>query len=150
MCLVEQVDRRKAQDLFYGLAVDRHVAERGAEGLDAQSGEAAQGDPVRWTDQHHPLDLAAQLANLGIGGARDRTRVHVAGVRGDQGLGYGLVRTCDRIPDVAVHGRAQLGGVAGIEGPGDGGRSDERQGEPSLPELHVTPLGGDLCIRTPS
>ena len=119
---VEHPHLGQAEDRVHGLLVDPDHAQRCGEIPGAARRHAAEGYPMRRTQQYNSLYLLTNRGQLQVGAGSDRPRIDEAGVRHDQGLG----RRADRhfLGQQVVHLLLQQQRVVRVEQPGNSGFAD--------------------------
>ena len=116
-------------------------AQRGVEGGGPRVGHAPHRHPVGGADDHGAPE--SPRIDEPVPGGCDRARVHVPGVREDEGTRGGRAgrwRGEGRVGKQALDLPPQLGGVGGVEHPRDGGRTGAVTAGDSASEHGVPPV----------
>ena len=87
---------------------------------------------MRRADHHDPMDWRGGCAQRRKGAARDRPRVHIAGVRRDQRLGRTTDARAARCAEEALDQGPQATRIRGIEPAGHGGPPNSHPSPPRL------------------
>jgi hypothetical protein len=116
-------DERRHQCCGHTGSVDRYIAERGLEVVDAWEGESGEPHIVRRTEHDDPPEVFPSFEQTVPGGG-DRARVHITGVRDDKNpqleIDHDAFGSGEMGPDLVFEAAA----VARVEGAGDGGATN--------------------------